>query len=130
MAKPQTIATAKYQEKAGYKAKTYKLKAEVTEAFAKACEKSGRSQAAVLTELMIGYTKKIRREKEMMTIHGREITDEDMDMIASYMDDEKREQVHAELAPCTPEAFIKRYLELDDPEFEDILRTEFKFKMN
>ena len=53
-----------------------------------------------------------------------------MDMIASYMDDEKREQVHAELSPCTSEAFIKRYLELDDPEFEDILRTEFNFKMN
>ena len=57
MPKPHTIATAKYQEKAGYKAKTYKLKADVVERFAKACEKAGRSQASVITELMEGFIK-------------------------------------------------------------------------
>ena len=48
--------------------------------------------------------------------------------IASYMDDDKREQVHAELAPCTNEEFLKRYLELD-PEFEVVLKNEFGIEM-
>lgn len=33
-------------------------------------------------------------------------------IIAHYMDDEIREEVHRELAPCTDAEFIKRYLEL------------------
>lgn len=33
--------------------------------------------------------------------------------IVSYMDDDIRESIHAELAPCTEEAFLRRYLELD-----------------
>lgn len=46
---------------------------------------------------------------------------EAMDTIAEYkiwesvvaaMDDDVREQVHAELAPCSEEAFLARYLEL------------------
>ena len=40
--------------------------------------------------------------------------------IVNMMDDEIREQVHMELAPCTDEEFLKRYLELD-PEFERVL---------
>lgn len=44
--------------------------------------------------------------------------------IASYMDDEIRERVHFELAPCTNEEFLSRYLELD-PDFEDLLSNEF-----
>lgn len=52
------------------------------------------------------------------------LTQDLMDTIASYMDDDKREQVHAELAPCDPEEFLKRYLELD-PDFDLLLETEF-----
>lgn len=50
-----------------------------------------------------------------------------MDAIAVYMDDSKREQVHRELAPCTPEEFLTRYCELD-PDFEDLLKSEFSFE--
>lgn len=46
------------------------------------------------------------------------------DAIVNYMDDEIREQVHAELAPCTNEEFLKRYVELDN-EFETLLKSEF-----
>lgn len=53
-----------------------------------------------------------------------EITNDDMDLIATYMDDDKRERVHMEIAPCTHEAFIKRYCEYD-PEFEETLKIEF-----
>lgn len=44
--------------------------------------------------------------------------------IASYMDDETRERVHFELAPCTNVEFLRRYLELD-PDFTDLLQGEF-----
>lgn len=33
-----------------------------------------------------------------------------LDDIATYMVDEIREQVHAELAPCTPEEFFNKIL--------------------
>jgi hypothetical protein len=51
-----------------------------------------------------------------------------MDRIAIYMDEEKREQVHREIAPCSPEEFLKRYLELD-PDFENILKSEFSIEL-
>lgn len=41
----------------------------------------------------------------------------DWDTIASYMDDDIREQIHGELAPCTEKVFWGRYVELD-PENE------------
>ena len=61
-----------------------------------------------------------------MKRYGEEtkINQELMDIIASYMDDDKRETVHAELAPCEPEEFLTRYLELD-PNFEELLNSEF-----
>lgn len=52
------------------------------------------------------------------------INQKTMDAISVYMDDDKREKVHFELAPCTPEAFIRRYLELD-PGFKNVLKAEF-----
>lgn len=51
-----------------------------------------------------------------------------IDAIAVYMDDDKREQVHFELAPCDPEEFLKRYLELD-PDFEDVLKSDFNISI-
>lgn len=42
-------------------------------------------------------------ERERMKI--REVNQVSLDEIAGYMNDEIREQVHAELAPCTPEEF-------------------------
>lgn len=50
-----------------------------------------------------------------------------MDTIASYMDDDIREQVYLELAPCTPEEFLIHYLDLD-PEFEVVLWSEFSIR--
>lgn len=56
-ANSQTIATQKYQEKIGLMSKTYKLKRKVVEDFAKACEKSGTSQAAQITRMMKEFIK-------------------------------------------------------------------------
>lgn len=48
--------------------------------------------------------------------------------IAVYMDDEIRERVHYELAPCEPEEFLARYCELD-MDFSDLLEAEFGIEM-
>lgn len=37
-----------------------------------------------------------------------------LDTLATYMDDDTREAVHAELAPCTDLEFLCRYLQLAD----------------
>lgn len=47
-----TIRTDRYQKKAGYKVKSFKLKGDVAERFEKACEAAGVGQAAKITELM------------------------------------------------------------------------------
>ena len=51
-AKTSTISTKKYQQKAGYISKSYKLKKDVIESFKAACYKAGVSQASQITKLM------------------------------------------------------------------------------
>ena len=58
--KPQTIATKKYEAKAGWVSKSYKLKKEVVEAFAEACEKKGVSAAGQLTEMMKQFIEEVK----------------------------------------------------------------------
>lgn len=57
-----------------------------------------------------------------------QMPDSMMDIIATYMDDQKRESIHIELAPCSPEEFLKRYVQLD-PDFEELLLTEFGIEL-
>lgn len=66
-----------------------------------------------------------------MKRYGKEfrLGQELMDTIATYMDDEIREHVHDELAPCEPEEFLRRYLEFD-PDFTELLRNEFDVEMD
>lgn len=56
------------------------------------------------------------------------ITQDLLDDIATYMDDEIREQVHIELAPCTPEQFLRRYVELDH-QFVDFIYDVFDIEL-
>lgn len=56
----------------------------------------------------------------------RDLQKETLDIIATYMDDDVREQVHSELAPCEPAEFLARYYELD-PTFEEFVESEFGF---
>lgn len=56
---PQTIATEKYAKKAGWVSKSYKLKKEVVEAYAKACEKAGVSAAGQLTKMMKEFIEEV-----------------------------------------------------------------------
>jgi homoserine kinase len=46
------------------------------------------------------------------------LAEKDWDLIVSFMDDKIREKVHSELAPCTEQEFLTRYLELAE---EDLI---------
>ena len=56
------------------------------------------------------------------------IDSNEMNTIATYMNDDIRERVHFELAPCTNEEFLVRYLQYD-PDFEVILNTELGIEL-
>lgn len=47
-----TIRVDRYQKKAGYKVKGFKLKGDLADRFAAACDKAGVSQASKISELM------------------------------------------------------------------------------
>lgn len=52
MANKNTIRVDRYQKKVGYKTKSFKLKGDIAERFAEACDKTGVGQAATITSLM------------------------------------------------------------------------------
>jgi hypothetical protein len=58
----------------------------------------------------------------MIKVYGCPLTERELNAMASYMDDATRESVHAEFAPCTPEKFIREYLDRD-PEFIVLLKN-------
>lgn len=62
--KPQTVATRKYEAKVGWISKSYKLKRETVEAFAKACDEAGVSQAGKLTEMMNAFANEVEETKK------------------------------------------------------------------
>ena len=57
----QSIATRKYEAKAGWMSKSYKMKRETVEAFAEACNKAGVSQAGQLMKMMNEFMEKINK---------------------------------------------------------------------
>ena len=60
MPKPQTIASEKYQNKVGLVSKSYKLKKDLVEQFAKACEIAGISQAGQISKMMIEFIESVK----------------------------------------------------------------------
>lgn len=56
------------------------------------------------------------------------LTQELLDNIATYMNDDIREGLAFKLAPCTPEMFLSEYIK-QDPDFEDLLRAEFGIEL-
>ena len=55
-----TVRVERYQKKVGYSVKSFKLKGNVADRFAQACENAGRSQASVITELMEKYIEEVK----------------------------------------------------------------------
>ena len=55
----QTIASKKYQQKIGLVSKSYKIKKELAEDFAAACQQAGVGQAATISKLMRAFIDKV-----------------------------------------------------------------------
>lgn len=63
----------------------------------------------------------------MIRIFGEdtELTQEKLNDIATYMNDDIREELHSEMAgECTPEEFLRAYIDKDE-EFEYLVNNEF-----
>lgn len=74
--------------------------------------------------------KKKRKAETAMTRYGEEykLNTEEMENIATYMNDEIREDLHLEMAPCEPEEFLRAYVERDQ-DFEELLNSEFSIEL-
>ncbi len=59
--KPQTVATEKYAKKVGLMSKSYKMKREIVEAFAKACTVRGVSQSGELMKFMQQFVEETKQ---------------------------------------------------------------------
>ena len=59
--KAQTIASDKYQKKAGYMTKGFKIKRNLADQFADACKKAGVSQAAQITKMMKEFIDEVEK---------------------------------------------------------------------
>lgn len=59
-ASKQTLRSQRYQDKAGWVSKSYKLKKEVVEEYAEACEKAGVSAAGQLTKMMKQFIEEVK----------------------------------------------------------------------
>lgn len=72
----------------------------------------------------------LKKGKILMLRYGEKftITDELMEVVATYMDDGSREKLHNELAPCSNETFLKKYCEVDSS-FEKLLYDEFGIEL-
>lgn len=53
---------------------------------------------------------------------------DDMNVIAIYMNDEIRESVHNDMNYNSPEDFLREYVKRD-PDFEEFLNTEFSIEL-
>ncbi len=60
--KDKYAAQKKYQNKVGIIAKSYRLKRELTDAFAAACEKRGVSQAGQVAKMMQAFIDEVEKE--------------------------------------------------------------------
>lgn len=56
------------------------------------------------------------------------LTQEDLDVIVTYMNDEIRERVHNNMSYDTPEEFLREYVEIDS-DFEYLLKCEFSIEL-
>ena len=65
-----------------------------------------------------------------MTRYGQKVKldQELLDVIATYMDDDIRENIAFELAPCSPDEFLMEYTK-HDSKFVDLLKSEFSIEL-
>ena len=62
MASKQTLRNKRYQDKAGWMSKSYKLKRKTVEDFSQACEIKGGSQAGQLMKMMQQFIDEVNNQ--------------------------------------------------------------------
>ena len=82
----------------------------------------------IIAQILQITNRKVRANKMKRYGEDYKLDQETMDTIASYMDDEIREDLHGDLAPCEPEEFLIRYIERD-PGFAELLENEFDIEI-
>ena len=82
----------------------------------KAWEDNWNNQA---TEEINSEILKAIAKKEILQKKVKELLKLGMDILMQHMDDQLRERVHMELAPCTDEEFLVRYMELHREKFDE-----------
>ena len=80
-----------------------KVRKDKAERFQELCKQHGTTVNAVFTAAMDEFMKQYGKEQPKM------IDVKYFDAAVELMDDELREQVHADLAPCTDEEFLREY---------------------
>ena len=69
--------------------------------------------------------------ERVLSVNGMIPTQADLDVIATYMDDDLREALHEDIAPCTPEYFLREYIwryKDEDPGFLTVMKEAFNTK--
>ena len=56
--------------------------------------------------------------------NNNQLSEQMLNDIATYMDDDIREELHFRLAPCEPDLFLREYVKRD-PKFSELLKNEF-----
>lgn len=64
-------------------------------------------------------------ETELNNLKNEENFSKDFEVIVTYMNDEIREQLHSEIAPCSELYFLRQYAK-KDPSIIDVMEQEFK----
>lgn len=62
-ASKRTLRNERYQKKAGWISKSYKLKRELVEEFAEVCEQEGISQAGQISKMMKAFIERCKETK-------------------------------------------------------------------
>ena len=68
---------------------------------------------------MSKWSEIIRDNRDKIKEAAEELLKLGMDVLMNHMDDDLREQVHRELAPCTDKEFLVRYMELHREKFDE-----------
>ena len=79
----------------------------------------------VMREWMEELETSSKEEKEMSVENGYGIQI-DFDVAVGYMDDELREQIHDDMAPCNEQAFFDEYAHRHENKFGEVWELDTK----
>lgn len=106
----------------------YTISSNLNDAIRSYCNQNGGRVSDLIQELLTEFLNEVNGGVRMKSSLNNDIFsfDEDtalFELAVNYMDDDKRESLHREIAPCTNNEFIIAYCR-KDPEFVEFLERE------